>query len=347
VAHVLASYPERQRTDGFFLGTAGEWAANGAALRALGQHFRLTGDGQLVEAMVGPIAKGAHWINRRRDEQSQGLLPAGVSADHPGHTGSFYADNFWSVAGLKAAAEMLAAVGQPEASTDAAGFAEDLWAAVVRSLGLTAERLGTKAMPAGPDRRIDSGLVATLLACWPLGLMAPDDERLVATRDLIRDRFTLAEGEAVSQGIGPAGLGTHATLRLAGVELAAGDLMALDRLGWFLDAATATWTWPEALHPRLGGGSGGEGHNGLASAELLRFVRDLLVREVSDGLALSSMVPDNWLGQGWEVHEAPTAHGRLSYAVRWHGERPALLWELVPRSGPGSDGRKRSAEGDG
>ena len=42
------------------------------------------------------------------------------------------------------------------------------------------------------------------------------------------------------------------------------------------------------------------------------------------------MVPDAWLGQGWEVHDAPTRHGRLSYAVRWHGDRPALLWDLEP-----------------
>ncbi len=41
-------------------------------------------------------------------------------------------------------------------------------------------------------------------------------------------------------------------------------------------------------------------------------------------------VPDTWLGQGWEVHDAPTAAGRLSYAVRWHGDRPALLWHLDP-----------------
>ncbi len=46
------------------------------------------------------------------------------------------------------------------------------------------------------------------------------------------------------------------------------------------------------------------------------------------GLALSPVVPDAWLGQGWEVHDAPTAFGRLSYAVRWHGDRPALLWDL-------------------
>ena len=57
-------------------------------------------------------------------------------------------------------------------------------------------------------------------------------------------------------------------------------------------------------------------------------VRDLLVRDEPEGLALSPFVPEAWLGRGWEVHDLPTAHGRLSFAVRWHGERPALLWDL-------------------
>jgi hypothetical protein len=99
--------------------------------------------------------------------------------------------------------------------------------------------------------------------------------------------------------------------------------------------ATPTWTWPSAVHPATGGGTAGDGHDAVVSAGLLSFVRDLLVREDGDGLALSSLVPEAWLGQGWEVHGAPTAHGRISYAVRWHGERPALLWELEPHDGVG------------
>ena len=46
------------------------------------------------------------------------------------------------------------------------------------------------------------------------------------------------------------------------------------------------------------------------------------------GLELCPGVPSAWYGQGWEVHDLPTAAGKLSFAVRWHGERPALLWEL-------------------
>ena len=110
-----------------------------------------------------------------------------------------------------------------------------------------------------------------------------------------------------------------------------------------LDAATPTWTWPEAVHPRLPGGCMGDGHHGWAAADLLTFVRNLLVRDTVSGpsgrlngergLALLTLLPDAWLGQGIEVHGAPTHSGQLSYAVRWHGERPALLWELKSHDG--------------
>lgn len=90
-----------------------------------------------------------------------------------------------------------------------------------------------------------------------------------------------------------------------------------------LDAASPTWTWP----------NGPVGHDLAVNAALVTAVRGMLVAEADGGLALSPVVPEAWLGQGWEVHDAPTAHGRLSYAVRWHGERPALLWELEPDPG--------------
>jgi hypothetical protein len=103
----------------------------------------------------------------------------------------------------------------------------------------------------------------------------------------------------------------------------------LERLDWLLEAASSTWTWPEPT-----------GHHGRLAAELLSVVRNMLVRESADGepsLALCSVVPDAWVGQGFEVHDAPTRHGRLSFAIRWHGARPAVLWELEPsadRRGP-------------
>jgi hypothetical protein len=47
-----------------------------------------------------------------------------------------------------------------------------------------------------------------------------------------------------------------------------------------------------------------------------------------DGALLPTGLPDDWLGQSIEVYGVPTsASGAVSFALRWHGERPAVLWE--------------------
>jgi hypothetical protein len=43
-------------------------------------------------------------------------------------------------------------------------------------------------------------------------------------------------------------------------------------------------------------------------------------------VALFPAFPAEWLGRAVAVHEAPTRHGAVSGALRWHGSRPALLW---------------------
>jgi hypothetical protein len=74
---------------------------------------------------------------------------------------------------------------------------------------------------------------------------------------------------------------------------------------------------------------------------LLLAVRSLLVAETDEGTAtVLHEVPTSWQGQPIEVHDAPTRAGPLSYAVRWHGSRPALLWSApdgVRLRAPGLD----------
>ena len=77
----------------------------------------------------------------------------------------------------------------------------------------------------------------------------------------------------------------------------------------------------------------GDGHHGWAAADFVSMVRNLLVREAAGGLALVGLLPPEWQGQSLAVQDAPTHYGRLSFALRWHGDRPALLWELEPHPG--------------
>ena len=62
-------------------------------------------------------------------------------------------------------------------------------------------------------------------------------------------------------------------------------------------------------------------------ARFLLAMRELLVHEDSRDVALLPGFPAEWLGQHLAVHDAPLHRGRLSFAVRWHGARPALLWD--------------------
>ena len=141
---------------------------------------------------------------------------------------------------------------------------------------------------------------------------------------------------------GPAGFDVVATLGAAAAEVEAGDRAALVRLAWLLSAGEPTWAWPDHVHPRTGGGSEGSGHSPTATAGFVLLVRDLLVTEPAPGhAAVLPLLPDAWRGQPLEVDDAVLAGGvRLSFAVRWHGERPALLWEAtapVRLSAPGLD----------
>lgn len=61
-----------------------------------------------------------------------------------------------------------------------------------------------------------------------------------------------------------------------------------------------------------------------------RFVHEVERRLVSGGDLLPIGFPTPWLGLGIEVHRVPTGvDSAVSYAVRWHGERPAVLWEQL------------------
>lgn len=73
---------------------------------------------------------------------------------------------------------------------------------------------------------------------------------------------------------------------------------------------------------------------GLRSAKpLTRGLRAELVADHGEILDLAPGFRTAWRGGPLAVYDLPTRFGPVSYAVRWHGPRPALLWELTPCSG--------------
>ncbi len=313
-AEVIRHLPARQRADGHFSSQRESWGSTGQALHAMAEHWRLTGSVDELDALA--VANGARWIERKRRSR------AGASSE----------DDFWSLRGLLDAADLLGALEDERGAVECQRWADGLRADLEASMAHVADRIGSQVLPAGPTCEIDSDIIATLVACVPLGLLAPDHPVIAAILGAVRERFTV--GPACFRGVGHTGLAPSLTMQLAAVELAAGDLRALDRFAWMLEAASETFTWPELIHPNLGSGCAGEGHSGRAAADFLSFARDLLVRESGPNeLALATMLPPSWRGQNLEVHDAPTHFGDVSFAVRWHDDRPALLWHRKAREG--------------
>ena len=85
-------------------------------------------------------------------------------------------------------------------------------------------------------------------------------------------------------------------------------------------------------------------------AHLLAAVRAVLARDEGESVALLDDWPERWIGAPIDVRDAPTHGGLVSCSVRWHGDRPALLWEGpagVTFTAPGLDPSWSSSEARG
>jgi hypothetical protein len=327
----LARFPERQTTLGYFRSQEGEWDANGEVLWILERFHAMTGRA-LDPKWRDPVIHGARWIMRKRladdlDAPHAGLLPAGFSAEHLGPNDYYYWDDFWGVAGLRAAAELLGdtAPRQSEEFKDAAAV---FGGAVDRSLAGCALRLRRPAMPASPYRRLDAGAIGSLAFGYPVQLCAPDDPRLLDTVEFLLQRC-FVQG-AFYQDMIHSGLNAYLTLHVAQVLLRAGDPRHLELMDTVARLASPTGQWPEAIHPHTGGGCMGDGHHVWAAAEWLLMLRNCFVREEGERLVLCAGVPPRWLEQDQPIRfgPAPTSFGTVSIEIRPDQEHgPRVTWQ--------------------
>ena len=72
---------------------------------------------------------------------------------------------------------------------------------------------------------------------------------------------------------------------------------------------------------------------GLAPEDAPRRLTAMVEAMVADrdqGIEVLGGWSPSWAGSSIDAAGVPTRWGRVSFALRWHGERPALLWEVEP-----------------
>jgi len=93
-----------------------------------------------------------------------------------------------------------------------------------------------------------------------------------------------------------------------------------DGLGSLTKALDKRGVWPE-----------GQMH---AASSYVRTVRAIAAEDTGTEVHLLPEVPLAWRGRTIDVFGVPIANGTISFGLRWHGPRPALLWEanLAPEA---------------
>ncbi len=332
----LNRFPERQTFSGYFKSQDGEWDSNGQAIWIIDQFRRITGR-TLNDTLLNAVRKGADWIIRKRTRPGpqadhDGLMPAGFSAEHLGPNDYYYWDDYWSVAGLRVASELIGETGELVAKQHYRDQADDLFNCIQRSLNRSRHRRDRDGIPASPYRRMDSGAIGGMPAGYPLQIVPTDDPALLDTASFLLDQCMVSGGffqDMIHSGINP-----YLTLHLAQVLLRAGDLRYRELMTAVMAMASNTGQWPEAIHPATRGGCMGDGQHVWAAAEWVMMVRNCFIREEGQSLILGSGFQEAWLDDGKPLvfGPAPTRFGTVTVSLaRLDESQVRIDWSMMDK----------------
>jgi putative flippase GtrA len=331
VKRAVDCFRGRQTVQGYFLSQEGEWDSNGEALWIMRQYCEMTGD-LPPEEWKDSIKRGGHWICHKLLpceplSAHAGLLPSGFSAEHLGPNDFYYWDDFWAVAGLKAAAYLSTAYKEQQEADYFESRSSSLLGNIDQSLKKVAERLIRPAIPASPYRRMDTGAIGSLAASYPLRIFEPDDPRVLDTAVFLMKNCLVHGG--FFHNMTHSGINPYLTLHLAQVLLRAGDPKYFSLMTAVAKLASPTGQWPESIHPLTGGGCMGDGQHVWAAAEWVLMIRNCFVREENGGLILCSGIPQVWLDKQQTISfgPAPTSFGQIHISLKPYEKDILVEWQ--------------------
>ncbi|MDB5048495.1 MAG: hypothetical protein JWO30_1566 [Fibrobacteres bacterium] len=330
----LRHYPRQQTRDGFFKSQRGEWDSNGEAMWTLVNHVRRGGDPNLLDLYYPSLIKGAKWIAKMRKSTlgmpspHYGLMPPGFSAEHFGPNDHYYWDNIWSIAGLEAVRWAADKMGNARDSFRIAESIQEYRGDMDASMDWAWKKCGRKALPCSPYRSLDSAAIGNLVGITPLEVVDPRAPWIKGTIAYLMEN-NLRDG-LFFQRIVHTGLNPYLSVQLARALMATEDPRWFPILEALVQRASPTYTWPEAMHPRMYGGCMGDGDHGWSAAEFVNLVREMLVSERGGTLRLAEAAPVKWFkpGLSLEAMGAPTPYGTVSFTLRQGPVAAFLTWNV-------------------
>jgi hypothetical protein len=227
---------------------------------------------------------------------------------------------FWALAGLRSAALMSGELQKHDRKEYFFSLYDELMTSLQMVLLYSMGPVSRSTfIPVSTKRLVDAGLVMSLISVYPLHIISADDERINNTIGLL-EQFLV--NKVLFNSIGYSGFSVFQNAQLGQLYSLRKDKKLFDILEWMLSVATPTGTWPESIHPISLGGSGGDGHSGLACAEFLNLVSSLMSRSEDHCLHLCPFVPADWLeGPGIMLENWETEFGKINFSMRKNDQR--------------------------
>jgi hypothetical protein len=342
----LAFFPRYQRENGQFLSHEGQLDANGYAVWALVEYGLLSGDTAWVEEQYPRVGKAVSFVRAARRTETDvaspffGVLPKAPADGENLWAGSNHIVGYdwWNLRALQWAAEAAGRLGKAE---DAAAFAvefEDYRKAILRAI----DRTGLPYIP--PSYEKEGTHWGNLEAIFPTPLIDPEDRRLTATLDFVRESFGRGEGakpgfiEGVMQWT-PKTNAVHPYMSLfvTNSHIVRGEQeKAVDGLYSFLLHSTSTHGFPEGVYYAKREAWGDTIPHLWAAALYVTTLRNMLVREEGQDLHLLSAVPAAWLEPGKKIslEKAPTRFGTVSLTVEAGKDAVVVRFSRPDRADP-------------
>jgi hypothetical protein len=338
-AQDLRFFETWQQPDGLFVSRPNQYDGFGQALWAFGDHVRRTGDVNFAQRVLPAVGRAMNWLETARAADPRGLLPPSDPHDNEQIAGHLVGDNLWGVAGARAAATIARTAGQPQTADQWAAEAAAYQATLDAQIRQAAQSTGGW-IPAAVDTKGGQDW-GNLWPVYPTGVYSPSDLMVERTMRHARARFkegiaTYMDGRLLHDYLG---------FRVFETDLAAGNAdRAVDGLYAELAHTTATHGGFET-GVRVYGSRAVDDNmtpHGWFAAEYVSLLRNMLVRERPDGIALMSALSPAWLkpGDAVSVHDAPTTYGKVSFTLRptddgarleWHADVPkdtSIHWPL-------------------
>ena len=357
VENKFKRYFKLQTFKGYFKSQGGEWDSTGQALFTVISHIRRTGKTKLLSQYYPALMKGAKWINKVRltqiDKSSPhyGLLPAGLSAEHFGPNDHYYWDNFWSLAGIK---QLIWCAQYLNKEVDKKWLQElfDQYSRdLQKSIDDVSRRTEHNALPCSPYRWMDTAAIGNLAAITPMHVVSSDQYWVKPSLDFLWQNNV--RNGLFFQHIIHSGLNIYLSIQLAKLFLIHQDPRWKVIFRAILDKASPTWTWPEAIHPKTGGGCMGDGDHGWAAAEFISLIRHIFIFEHNESLYLGAGIFSEWFEKldtvqyhhdsnqissnsarikkskrCIELENASTLYGTVSYTIEKYHQDIVLKWTI-------------------